>query len=250
MTDIATAGLYQAVPLDVLKSPTKLEYIVDRLVEHEHEWSDFQKGRRDIAIHWLGENYTNPSVRILEVWRMDGTAELCGLIGFSHILPEVSAQFHPVFFDGKLRNVFGKLELGLRALDWAFRHFGLHRIGMEVPETAPALIDFARRKLGFRFEAEKRTIAEHRRIKFGHVWKTHWPQIAPSDREASYGSRRYQALKKNGQWLDVILLSVTVDEFQAFVRESHPTWASSTDPPHSKPSPVISEDSAAVSSDS
>jgi len=109
------------VPLGVHLDPSKLEYILDRLVEHETEWSDFQKSRRDVALGALAGHYASPPTAfIFEVWRVDGTPELCGLIGFTDIVEHVDAQFHPVFFDGKLRNLLGKRSLLLRSMDWAF----------------------------------------------------------------------------------------------------------------------------------
>ena len=129
------AGLFKAVPLDVLSDPAKLSYILDRLVEHETEWSEFQKGRREIASYQLGRHYTDPGVHVLEIWRVDAEPELCGLVGFTDILPNVDAQMHPVFFDGKLRNLVGKRELLLRIMDWAFGAWTLHRLSVTMPET-------------------------------------------------------------------------------------------------------------------
>ena len=65
MTEVSS-GVYHAIPLD-LRSPTKLEYILDRLVEHENEWSDHQKGRRDIATAILAEHYSGMPTFIFEV---------------------------------------------------------------------------------------------------------------------------------------------------------------------------------------
>lgn len=236
------AGLFKAVPLAVLGDPAKLEYILDRLVEHETEWSDFQTGRRDIANAALAQHYTNPSVCILEIWRVDGPAELCGMIGFTDIVPKVDAQFHPVFFDGKLRNLLGKRALLQRVMDWAYRTWNLHRLSLTVPETSFALVDFARKKLGFRFEAEGRIIHQRRAVEHGHLHSRRWLRLTPTAREAELGSRRFQALYKGGEWRDVLLLSLTRDEFVNFVREGTSWDSSSTDPLPSKPSPETSEE--------
>lgn len=233
---IESRGIFKAVPLSVHLDPIKLEYILDRLVEHETEWSDFQKGRREIATARLAEHYTTSTSYILEVWRMDATPELCGLIGFTDITPNVDAQFHPVFFDGKLRNALGKRDLLLRSLDWAFQSWALHRISLQVPETSVALVDYARKKLGFRFEGERRSIKVRRAV---GPKSRRWLTLAPSGQEAELGSRRYQALYKHGEWRDILLLSLTRDEFATFAREV--TWdSSSADPSPSKPSPTIS----------
>jgi RimJ/RimL family protein N-acetyltransferase len=246
VSELVSAGLYQAVPLDVLSSPAKLGYILDRLVEHETEWSDHQKGRRDIANAALAEHYSGNPTFIFEVWRLDDMS-LCVLIAFTRINPGVGAELHPVFFDGKLRNGAGKRDLLLRAMDWAFRTYGLHRLSMETPETSVALADFARRKLGFRFEAERRTIQQRRAVPHGHITVRRWTAVTPSAVEAEWGSRKYQAFFKHGSWKDVLLLSVTNDEFASFVREA--TWVSSSiSPLPSKPSPAILPDSAKDSS--
>jgi len=112
-----------------------------------------------------------------------------------------------------------------------------------LPETSFALVDFARKKLGFRFEAEHRTIHQRRAVEHGHIKSRRWLTVTPTPREAEWGSRRYQALYKHGEWRDVLLLSLTRDEFANFVRED--SWASSsTDPLPSKPSPKTSPEAA------
>lgn len=236
----ARQGVFKAVPLD-LSDPAKLTYILDRLVEHESEWSDFHADpdtRRVLASSIIAETFVaQPRRVILEVWQLDVEPSLVGLLGFSEINPKVNADFHPVFFDGKLRNAFGKRELLLRALDWAFHEWGLHRVSISLPETAFAMVDFARKKLGFRFEGENRIVKQRRVVEHGHIKSHRWLPVTPSAREAELGSRRHQALLKNGQWHDLLLLSVTRDEFAAFVREEL-CRISSASPIPSKPSPV------------
>jgi RimJ/RimL family protein N-acetyltransferase len=238
---IESRGVFKAVPLGVHRDPAKLEYILDRLVEHETEWSDFQKGRREIASGLLAQHYTSARTCILEVWRVDEAPELCGLIAFTDILRGVDAQAHLVFFDGKLRNLLGKRDLLLRTMDWAFQTWDLHRLSLTLPETSFALVDFARKKLGFRFEGERRNIKQRRAVEHGHLKSRRWLTVTPSAQEAEVGSRRYQALYQHGEWRDVLLLSLTRDEFANFAREVI-TWApSSTDPIPSKLSPKISK---------
>lgn len=238
---IESRGVFKAVPLGVHLDPAKLEYILDRLVEHETEWSDFQRGRRELASYQLMKHYLpNPTSFIFEVWRMDAGAELCGLIGFTNILPQVDAQLHPIFFDGKLRNAMGKRDLLLRSMDWAFRTYDLHRLSLQIPETSHALVDFARMKLGFHFEGEGRIIKQRRAVVPGRWRSRSWLKITPTAREAEMGSRLYQALYKHGEWRDVLLLSLTRDEFTDYVRREG-TWATSSNAePLSKPSPVTS----------
>lgn len=242
----ARQGVFKAVPL-AITDPAKLAYMLDRLVEHESEWSDLHQDmtvRRHVARTMLGEALTEGSnVTVLEVWHVEQTPELVGLLGFTNILPGVDAHFHPTFFDGKMRNAFGKRELLLRALDWAFQTWNLHRVSAEVPGYSQALIKFLRRKLGFRFEAENRTIKQQWVVPHGLLKTTKSYDVTPRWQEAELGSRRYQMVPKHGRWFDLILLSITREEFAAFIREGLcPT--SSTDPLPSKPSPAISEDSA------
>lgn len=244
----AREGVFKAVPLD-LSDPAKLTYILDRLVERESEWSDFHPDpatRRVVASSLLAETVIGASTAILEVWQVTEVgSELVGLAGFTNIVPNVNAEFHPTFFDGKLRNAFGKREILLRILDWAFAQWNLHRVSVELPETSFILVEFLRKKLGFRYEGESRTIRQRHPVTLGprggHLkLKSHsWLPVTPTARDAAMGSRKYQALCKNGQWLDLLLLSVTRDEFASFVREELLCRTSSTVPTPNKPSPAI-----------
>lgn len=251
MTEIV-AGLFHAVPLSILTEPAKLCYLLDRLVEHETEWSDFQKGRREIANAALAQHYdANGRTVIFEVWRLDGTEpELVGLVAFTNVLPHVGAEMHPVFFDGRLRNANGKRELLLRLMEWAFEALGVHRVTMDIPLTSFALVDFVRKKLGFRFEGEGRSIEVRRAVPgSGHHRQVfRLVTVTPTAEEADIGSRRYQAFFKNGKWQDVLLLSITAAEFAEYIRE-HARWVSSlTDPTPSRPSPKTLPDSEVASS--
>ena len=238
------AGLFKAAPLD-LSDPAKLSYLLDRLVEHESHWTDFQKDpnqRRLLASSLLADAIRGEDTFVFEVWRVGETSELVGILSFTSVRPGMGAQFHPVFFDGKLRNAFGKRELLLRAMDWAFNALSLHRLSVELPETMYALVTFSRKKLGFRFEAENRTIRQQRLIQTGPSGTygkavRRLVALTPGAREAEYGSRRFQAVLKDGKWLDMLLLSVTREEFNTFVREAT-CQDSSTDPTPSSPSPA------------
>lgn len=237
----AREGIFKAVPLDV-GDPAKFDYILNRLVEHESEWTDFQADpahRRRVAISYVASHIRRESV-ILEAWQLvEGEWTLVGLLAFTHIVPKTDVQFHPVFFDGKIRNFLGKRELLLRAMDWAFDKWDLHRLSVQLPENRGALVRFCREKLGFRFEGENRTIMQQRVVPYGHLKTRKLVALTPNWREAELGSRRYQALFQGGRWWDMLLLSVTRDEFAHFVREASLCPASSTDPTHSKPSPAI-----------
>ena len=234
---IESRGIFKAVPLDV-SDPAKLAYILARLVEHESEWTDFQKDaelRTRIAAKYLYDAVRG-EIAILEVWDLRGEASLVGLLGFTKIVPKVDAQFHPVFFDGKLRNAAGKRDLLLRAMDWAFGVYDLHRLSVVLPENRYALVSFVRQKLGFRFEGENRTIKQQRVRPHGHLKTRDLVALTPSWRGAEWGSRKYQAAYVDGRWLDLLLLSVTRDEFAQFVRTPCPS--SSTDPTPSNTPPA------------
>lgn len=242
----ARQGRYKAMLLDVQSDPLKLTYILDRLVEFESEWSDLHpdpQSRRITAAAYIAESLLpDPRTRILEVWHVDEefpAASLVGLIGFTKIVPTVNAEFHPIFFDGKLRNGMGKRELMLRALDWAFETWALHRVSAEVPWFAAGFVKFLQGKLGFRFEAEERSIMIERVVPHGLQKTRKRVTVEPSRREAEFGSRRYQAFRKHGRWHDVMLLSVTREEFAAFLREEL-CRTSSPAPTPSKPSPATS----------
>lgn len=233
----AREGLFKAVPFSA-SDPAKYLYVLDRIVEHESEWTDFQSDpdmRRRIATSVFAEALAGTSV-IFEVWYFGEEPQIVGLIHFSHIVPKVDAQFHPVFFDGKIRNLMGKREILLRSLDWAYQTWDLHRISVQLPENRYALVRFVREKLGFRFEAENRSIKQQKVVAHGYHKKRVMVALTPNWREAEWGSRRYQALYQGGKWLDMLLLSQTREEFAQFVRPECPV--SSTDPTPSKPSPA------------
>lgn len=218
---------YLAKPLefDPSNPDARLSYILDRLVEHENEWTDFEVARRDIAAAALARSLVYSDTAFFEVWHVED-AQPVGLVAFTQIVPQVNANFHFVFFDGKLRNVLGKRELLLRVMARAFDLWQLHRLSAEVPSDALALADFARKKLGFRYEGEGRIIKQRRARPHGHLKLRSWIEHTPSAWDAGWGSRKYQAIRRRGRWLDLVLLSVTCEEFDKFLREAS-AWGSS-----------------------
>ena len=231
----ARDGLLIAKPLD-FEPFVKVTYLLDRLVEHESEWTDFQVARRDLAASAL----VNPENVFFEVWQ---EGNLVGLVVFTRITPHADALFHAVFFDGKLRNVLGKRELLVRCMAMGFQLFDLQVLRMEAPDDAFALIDFARKKLGFRFEGEGRILKQRRAEPYGHLKVRRWIEHTPSSWEAFWGSRKYRAVLRKGQWRDLILLSLTREEFGSYLREAF-SWGSSTPSSEvpqlpSRPSPKI-----------
>ena len=203
---------YIALPFSIVPMP-KVSYILDRLVEHDGWWSDYQAGRREIAAGMLAD----ASNIILEIWRRDDVApgtQPVGLVIFTNIVPYVDCQFHPVFFDGKLANALGKRNILLSLLAWAFQQLRIERISAEIPEFAGPLIHYARKKLGFRFEAEGRIIERWTKVSRRRSERV---QQTPTAAQAALGSRKHRIVRYRGAWHDLILLSVTRDEFAAFV---------------------------------
>jgi RimJ/RimL family protein N-acetyltransferase len=203
---------YLALPLTLTPMP-KVSYILDRLSEHDSWWTDFDAGRRERAAAIL----TNPNNVLFEVWKKGESspdAQPVGLVMFSSIMPNVDCQFHPISFDGKLSNALGKRNLLLSLMAWAFLNLGVERISAEVPEFAVALIRYARVKLGFRFEAEGRTITRWTRASRR---RAEMVTQVPDAASAALGSRKYRIVRYHGEWKDMILLSVTRDEFAAFI---------------------------------
>ena len=203
---------YIALPFS-FEPMAKVSYLLDRLVERDGWWSDYQRGRREIAAGIL----TDPHNVLLEIWRRGDVAsgtQPVGLVIFTNITPYVDCQFHPVFFDGKLANALGKRNILLSLLAWAFQQLQVERISAEIPEFADPLIGYARRKLGFRFEAEGRTITRWTALSRRRIEKV--TQI-PSASQAAFGSRKHRIVRYRGAWHGLILLSVTRDEFAAFV---------------------------------
>ena len=194
MTD--TAHVF-AVPY-VHNSPEKLELIVNACCEHrpwfdDPTWRDPVQ-RRTATVLYLSDAARSPN-RLWEVW---AGANLVGLLILNKVTVHTDAHCHFIFFDHKLAN---KRVLCLNAMQWAFEHLDLHRLSVEIPTYARALANFARKKLGFRYEAEARTPS--------------WPKDAKplSTLASCLGSRRHQATLYEGQWHDVLLLSITRQEF-------------------------------------
>ena len=182
--------------------PEKFAYIVEKCCDHrpwfdDWGWEDPEERKR-IAIKYLSDAYTNG--KLMEVW--DG-ANIVGVLVLNKVQYRTDATVHFLFFDHELAN---KRQLCLNAMKWAFEHFDVHRLCVEIPTYARALASFARKKLGFRYEAEARQFS--------------WPKDAKplSRRQAELGSRRHQATRYKQEWHDVLLLSVTKEEFDDYGR--------------------------------
>lgn len=129
-----------------------------------------------------------------EVWRAN---ELCGILLLTKVIPGYDAMCHFAFFD---RALFGRTALMRRVIGQAFERFGLERLSAEIPEHLGPLIDFARRKLHFRYEGEVAA------AKAG-LPRSRWA--------AAWGSRREHSYRDGDQWRDGIRLVLLRSEYDA-----------------------------------
>lgn len=241
-------------------NPIKNAVILDAVVKHPYWFSaPSTADERRKAAAWL---LTSPENLTWEVWR---GGDLVGILLLWRVSPKVDALFHFVFFD---QNLVGKRTLLVKFLGYCFTELGFRRLTMEVPEFVRTLISFARRKLGFHFEGENRTV-DHPAVQAlgsGTTGRMQHPNLWV----AQQGSRREGAHWHNGTWHDVICLRLTAEEYSAFIAaggkscqpqlsapsplpSSEPQPASSLDPSSKPPKPLsprISKDYAAISSTS
>ena len=142
----------------------------------------------------VAHTLTAPDTVAWEVWRHD---TLCGILILSKIVPQLDALAHFAFFD---RQLFGRTKLMQRVIGQAFERFQLERLTAEVPEHMTALIDFARRKLGFRYEGEAAAEA-------AGIPRARWV--------ASWGSRRERSYWDSGTWRSTMRLRLLRTEHEA-----------------------------------
>ena len=207
---------YLAQPFKPLDEAV-FSYILDRLVEHDTWWSDFERGRREAAVRVLSA----VTSIVFEVWEVsadrDRGAQPNGIIILTDILPGCDAKCHFIFFDGKLRD---KTPLLRNVIRWAFTTLKVHRLSAEVPDYAFALAKYAREQLGFRYEAEGRTLRQ-RDERTRTEGRPRWVDMTLTGWQASWGSRRYQVVWWKGAWHDLLLLSLTAEEFAALPEEDN-----------------------------
>lgn len=192
-----------AVPFEPLPVE-KFERIVSACFQHrpwfdDAAWED-ERVRRETVIAHLADAYSHG--KLFEVWKDEA---LLGIILLNELAPFRDVRCHFLFFDSKLGD---KAQLCLNLMGWAFTQLPVEVLRVEIPTYASALLKFARKTLGFRYESENRAFS--------------WPiNAAPlSANVAALGSRKHHATLYKGVWHDMLLLSVTADEFAAFLRES------------------------------
>jgi RimJ/RimL family protein N-acetyltransferase len=194
----------------VHNDPMKLLTILDKVVAHRPWFNDFQWEdedlRRQVAREYLADALAFG--KLWEVWKITETVDLVGIMLLNRVNYKIDASCHFVFFDRDLQT---KRRLCLEMMQWAFEHFDLQALRIEVPTYAHALIAWARRKLGFRYEAEARPIS--------------WPEGSRqlSKKVAELGSRKHKATRYKGEWLDALLLSITREEFERHDRAEYDT---------------------------
>lgn len=144
----------------------------------------------------VAHTLTAPDSFAWEVWHHD---RLCGIMLLTDIQMGLDAKAHLAFFD---RNLFGRTKLMQRVIGQAFERFHLERLTVEIPEHLGALIDFARRKLHFRYEGEPKAQLEG---------------FARSRSLASWGSRREHSYRDGDIWRDRIILRLLRSEYEDFL---------------------------------
>ena len=191
---------FLAVPFTPLPIE-KFERLVSGCTAHRPWFDDAlwenEQTRRETVIAYLSDAHNNG--KLFEVWKKD---ELVGIILFNELVPFRDVRCHFVFLDSQLKN---KRDLCLNAMGWAFQQLPVDILRVEIPTYASALLKFVRKSLGFRYEGEGRTVS--------------WPaNAAPLSADvAVLGSRKYHATLYKGLWYDTMMLSVTKDEFAAFL---------------------------------
>jgi RimJ/RimL family protein N-acetyltransferase len=203
MSDItARNGQLLAVPYQPFKGdPKKNDVILDGLLALPVFPIPGTPEERRVAIAWV---LTDSDNLIWEIWQ-DG--QLIGIFLLTRVIRGLNALAHLAFFD---RQLLGRRQLVLNAMDWAFRELALQRISVEIPESLAPLIRFCRTKLGFRFEGEvpasmHPTVQQLTRLRVNG--QAQWV--------AKWGSRleHMHFDEARNEWVDLVCLRVLRDEF-------------------------------------
>ena len=186
-----------AVPFSPMPQEKYLA-IVDKCLAHrpwfpDSVWDSGPEYVRQAVHAHLADAFNNG--KIWEVWR---GGDLVGILLVNELVPFQDGRCHFLFFDNSLAD---KFQLCFNLMGWCFDHVPVEVLRVEIPTYARALLKFVRR-LGFRYEAEGR--------------KFSWPQDGKplSADEAKLGSRKHRAITYKGEPCDVLLLSVTADEYR------------------------------------
>lgn len=147
------------------------------------------------------------------VWLVWSGGALTGALLLTHLIPQVDAQCHFVFFD---RTLFGRKMLIWNLMGRVFHDLNLQRLTVEVPEYLTPLYKFVRKKLMFRLEGEG--IAEQHPL----IVKQLNPYVPNAPAWAArLGSRRERACwnPETETWTDMIRLRLLRSEYQLYAGE-------------------------------
>jgi len=188
---------------ELLRTPERLALIIEKLAEHRPWFDDRVWENREARVK-VTNRYIIDAAQdgaFWEIWKGWRDAELVGVALLNQVDLYNSAQCHFVFFDRKLAD---KQQFCFNAMDWAFERFELEVLRVEIPTYARALANWARKKLGFRYEAEARPFS----------WPANEEPLTAT--QAVLGSRKHKVTLYRGQWHDALLLSITREEFKSF----------------------------------
>jgi RimJ/RimL family protein N-acetyltransferase len=200
--------------------PVRWAYLLEKVCEHRPWFHDkmweSEEGRRQAAVAFVAEALTQG-----HVWEVFRGTDLVGIILINRVDYGNEAYCHFVFFDKSLAD---KRQLCLNVMAWLFQHLELETLRVQVPTYAFALAKWVRRKLGFRYETEDRPL-----------WGT---DKTLTMKEAELGSRKVRATLYKGTWHDVLLLSITREEFQDYYGRSTIRRAGESDEGGTEPTAV------------
>jgi RimJ/RimL family protein N-acetyltransferase len=196
----------------IVKLGDQFTQIVDACMLHrpwfdDYTWAD-EKGRRVAVVDYLRD-----AAQDGVLWTIWDGAKLVGVVLLNEVKVGLECYAHFIFFDRKLAD---KRYVCRDLMAWAFdkNTLNLHRISVEVPTYAYQLASWLRKKMGFRYETEGRSIEWPKELRKAQRAN----EIAQLLHEynsviAAWGSRRFEAMLYKGEWHDVLLLSLTQEEF-------------------------------------
>lgn len=173
-----------------------MEVILDGCADHRHWYNDLlwdqgPEARRTFASRYLADAYIDGMV--WDVWHGDA---ICGIFILNRVQPGQDAYAHFLFFDHELRNKRELCRVMMRQ-GFADKALNLHALRVEIPAHMGSFTGFLRKALGFKFEAERRLSD---------------PALAKK------ASQRHDARLYLGKWENVLLLSITREEFDEHAR--------------------------------
>ena len=157
-----------------------------------------EQDRKIAVAAWL----TDPDNLFWEVWH-GGT--LIGILGVTRVILGLDALAHLAFYD---RQLWGRRQLVLCMMGWAFRELRLQRLSVEIPEHLEPLIRFVRAKLGFHYEGES-LAAGHPEVQHLEARRIN----GPARWVAKFGARRERCHWDGTEWRDLVAMRILKEEF-------------------------------------